>query len=205
MTNPKFNAGTDPISDHDFVPPSCGAGDPRLLLSRRQFLFGAGAATVGYVSMPAWLRRGGMPAQLPAQIAGYPRQLVGQLSQLREGEAVSFKYPWDHPNATNVLIKLGQPAGGGVGPDSDVVAFSSFCTHQGASLAGTFKASLGVAGPCPLHWTTFDLTRHGMVVSGHATLGLPQVMLEIEGDDIYATGVLGLIFGYYDNLVDPIG
>jgi arsenite oxidase small subunit len=84
-----------------------------------------------------------------------------------------------------------------------VVAFNSFCTHQGMSLAGTFKGDVGVAGPCPLHWTTFDLTRHGMVIGGHATLGLPQIILETDGDDIIATGVLGLIFGFYDNKVDP--
>ena len=27
--------------------------------------------------------------------------------------------------------------------------------------------------------------------------------LEVDGDDIYATGVMGLIFGYHDNSVDP--
>ena len=47
--------------------------------------------------------------------------------------------------------------------------------------------------------TTFDLTRHGMVVAGHATDNLPQVVLELEGDDIYAQGVLGLIYGYSSN------
>ncbi|MFQ5434838.1 MAG: arsenate reductase (azurin) small subunit, partial [Anaerolineae bacterium] len=62
---------------------------------------------------------------------------------------------------------------------------------------------VSIAGPCPLHWSTFDLTRHGMVISGHATQGLPQIMLETDGDDIVATGVLGLLYGYYDNRVDP--
>jgi arsenite oxidase small subunit len=42
-----------------------------------------------------------------------------------------------------------------------------------------------------------------MVVSGHATLGLPQITLETDGDDIFATGVIGLIFGYHDNRIDP--
>jgi Rieske Fe-S protein len=42
-----------------------------------------------------------------------------------------------------------------------------------------------------------------MVVSGHATQGLPQIVLETEGDDIYATAVMGLIFSYSDNRVDP--
>jgi len=56
-------------------------------------------------------------------------------------------------------------------------------------------------GPCPLHLTTFDLTRHGMVISGHATDGLPQARLEVLGDDIVATGVTGLIYGVEDNFM----
>jgi arsenite oxidase small subunit len=184
--------------------PDCGAADPGLMLSRRQFLFGAGAA-ITMVSMPVWMRRAGIPAQLMAQVAEYPRALVGQLSALQPGEPLAFNYPWEHAYSANFLLKLGEPAGGGVGPDNDVVAFNSFCSHQGTSLAGKFNAEAGVAGPCPLHWTTFDLTRHGMVVSGHASQGLPQIILETEGDDIYATGVMGLIFGYHNNLVDPSG
>lgn len=180
----------------------CGATDPGFLVNRRQFLLGAGAA-VTLLTLPGWMRRLGMPAQMRAQVAEYPRQFIGRLSQLKPGEPVPFNYPWDHPYSANFLIKLGQPAGGGVGPDKDVVAFNSFCTHQGGPLTGKFNAEVGLAGPCPLHWTTFDLTRHGMVVSGHATLGLPQIILETEGGDIYATGVMGLIFGYYDNRVDP--
>ena len=29
---------------------------------------------------------------------------------------------------------------------------------------------------------------------------LPQVLLELEGDEIYAVGIFGLIFGRFDNL-----
>jgi arsenite oxidase small subunit len=122
---------------------------------------------------------------------------------LKPGQALSFQYPWEHSLATNNLIMLDEPAGGGIGPDKNVVAFNSFCTHLGGPVADQFHADIGVAGPCPLHWTTFDLTRHGMVVSGHATQGLPQIILELEGDDIMATGVMGLIFGYHDNQVNP--
>jgi arsenite oxidase small subunit len=42
-----------------------------------------------------------------------------------------------------------------------------------------------------------------MVVSGHATQGLPQVVLELDGDDIVAVGILGLIFGFHDNQIEP--
>ena len=73
---------------------------------------------------------------------------------------------------------------------------------MGGMLMGIYQKSDKIAGPCPLHLTTFDLTKHGMVVAGHATESLPQVVLDLDGDDIYATGILGLIYGKRDNL-DP--
>jgi arsenite oxidase small subunit len=71
---------------------------------------------------------------------------------------------------------------------------------MGGPLAGTFKPDDQALGPCPLHQTTFDLTRHGMVISGHGTESLPQILLELDGDAIYAVGMIGLIYGRYDNL-----
>ena len=40
-------------------------------------------------------------------------------------------------------------------------------------------------------------------MSGHATESLPQVVLEVEGDDVYATGILGLIYGKRNSLDAP--
>lgn len=179
----------------------CTAQGAQFHLNRRTFLFGTGA-TIAWLTMPGWLQSTGLPARVQAQVAEFERTRIASISELTD-KPIAFTYPWDHANSTNYLLKLGQPAGGGVGPDEDIVAFNSFCTHQGGPLAGTFKAKQGVAGPCPLHWTTFDLTRYGMVVAGHASLGLPQITLETDGDDIYAVGVMGLIFGYHDNSVDP--
>ena len=174
------------------------------VMSRRSFLK-MGSAAMITVTLPSYLRKAGMPISFQAQVTAYPRQVIGKVSEMKPGEAVSFKYPWDDPAVTNFLIMLDEPAGGGVGPDDNIVAFNSLCPHQGGPLAGQFHGDKGVAGPCPLHWTTFDLTRHGMVISGHATQGLPQIILETDGDDIVATGVMGLIFGYYDNKVNPAG
>lgn len=58
-------------------------------------------------------------------------------------------------------------------------------------------------GPCPFHLSTFDATRHGMVLAGQATAGLAQIILEVEGDDIYATGVISLLYGFSDNKLPP--
>ncbi len=174
------------------------------MVSRRSFLKLSGAALVS-VTLPVYLQRLGLPTTLQAEMVDYPRQVIGQLSALKAGEPVAFRYPWDHVAATNFLLRLNEPAAGGVGPDKNVVAFNGLCPHQGGPLVGRFNDDVGVAGPCPLHWTTFDLTRHGMVISGHATQGLPQIVLETQGDDILATGVMGLVFGYYDNRVEPAG
>ncbi len=81
-----------------------------------------------------------------------------------------------------------------------MVAFSYVCTHQGGPLQTTYKAADKALGPCPLHLTTYDLTRHGIVIAGNAYQSLPQVLLELEGDDIYAVGAFGLIYGRHDNL-----
>jgi arsenite oxidase small subunit len=167
----------------------------RLCMSRRQFLLSSGSA-LSVVAL-------GMPGIADAKLlhalkADYPRQRVGKLSALVRGKPVPFRYPY--PNVDNILVKLGVPAGGGIGPENDVVAFNQQCTHMGGPLQGTYKPDHQILGPCPLHLTTFDLTRHGMVVAGHATESLPQIVLELSGDDIYAVGVLGLIYGYAHNV-----
>lgn len=172
----------------------------RLCMSRREFLLNSGLA-VTLVAL------GGIPgmslaANQQAMVlkAAYPRQRIGSLSALKTGKPIEFAYPY--PNVSNILVKLGTAAGGGVGPASDVVAFNQQCTHMGGPMQGTYKDAYQVLGPCPLHLTTFDLTRHGMVVSGHATESLPQIVLETEGDAIYAVGVMGLIYGYSSNVAN---
>ncbi len=170
----------------------------RACLSRRAFLLRGGLA-VTVVTLTGFPGVGlGQVEPAKALLASYPRRKIGSLAALKPGEPVEFVYPY--PNVSNILVRLGARAGGGVGPDEDIVAFNQQCTHMGGPLQGTFKPQHQVFGPCPIHLTTFDLTRHGMVVSGHATESLPQIVLETEGDDIYAVGVLGLLHNYASNL-----
>jgi arsenite oxidase small subunit len=173
-----------------------GDEQPRACLSRRHFLLtgGISVSTVLLAGVPGV----SLSAPLAALKASYPRQKIGRLSALAVGQPVAFSYPY--PNVANILVRLGTAAGGGIGPGSNVVAFNQQCTHMGGPLQGTYKAEHQVLGPCPLHLTTFDLTRHGMVVAGHATESLPQIVLEAAGDDIHAVGVLGLIYGYAHNV-----
>lgn len=130
----------------------------------------------------------------------YPRVEVARLSELTVGEPIAFEYPLKEQTAS--LVKLGKPAQYGLGPDGDIVAFSTKCTHMGWSLEDTFNPQECVFGPCPGHFSTFDAAVGGQVILGQATQRLPQVVLAIEDDVVYAEGMLGLIYGYRNNLLD---
>ena len=170
----------------------------KCLMSRRKFLFTSGISTA--TVMVAMNSGTAFAKDVPAQVATYPRKLIGKLSELKQDDPVDFQYPDEGAFSESMLVKLGVPAGGGVGPNRDVVAFNYTCTHQGGPLGGTYKADTKSVGACPLHLSTYDLTRHGILISGQAYQSLPQILLELEGDNIFAVGVFGLIYGRYDNL-----
>ena len=136
-----------------------------------------------------------------AHIATYPQKLIAKMSELKLDQPVIFNYPDDGASSTSILVKMGQKAGGGVGKQRDVVAFNTICTHQGGPLLGSYNTEYKTLGQCPFHLTTYDLTRYGIIVSGQAYQSLPQVLLEVKGDSIYAVGVMGLIFGRNNNLI----
>ncbi|MHA1189717.1 MAG: arsenate reductase (azurin) small subunit [Alphaproteobacteria bacterium] len=172
-----------------------GAKGGKCQLSRRKFLLASGTATA---TVMVTINAG--DAQTPAQVATYPRKKIASLSALKPDVPVEFAYPDGGAFSESMLVKLGVEAGGGIGQQKDIVAFNHFCTHQGGDLTGSYKADTKSLGACPLHLSTYDLTRHGILISGQAYQSLPQVLLELDGDDIYAVGVFGLIFGRYDNL-----
>ncbi len=165
-------------------------------LTRRRFLTaaGVGGASVAMLTVPGC-------GSMMATTTPLPRQLVGNINDLKTDVPASFPYP--DRKSLCMMVKLGVPAGGGIGPDADVVAFSRSCPHMGTLLmgGGGYNAEHKGMGPCPSHLTRFDLTRYGIVISGHATESLPQIMLEVEGDgSIYATGVRGLLYGRSENV-----
>ncbi len=171
-------------------------------LTRRQLLLGGGGAVITTLLLPSFMGKG-MAQGVPAKLATYPRKKIGRVSRLKQDVPVGFLYPFeDEPlHSSSFLVKLGVPAGGGIGPKSDVVAFNSLCSHMGGMLRTTYyRKDYKAIGPCPNHLTTFDLTRHGIVIAGQATESLPQVVLEVKGDDIYASGMMGLIYGRHNNL-----
>ncbi|MGF1764958.1 arsenate reductase (azurin) small subunit [Aliivibrio kagoshimensis] len=176
----------------------------KCMMSRREFLMysGAAASTASIVSLTMFPGTA-QATSTQARVVGYPRLKIAQLSDLKDNEPVYFNYPDNGPNSQAILSKMGVQAGGGIGKQQDVAAFSLMCTHQGGPLNGQYKVvgEHRVLGQCPFHLSTFDLRRHGIIVSGQAYESLPQVLLELDGDDIYAVGIMGLLFGRTDNII----
>ncbi len=179
------------------------AAHGKCMMTRRTFLMTGSAATAASTVGISLFPGAANAFSSTAQVVGYPRKKITKLSQLKDNKPFDFNYPEDIRNNQCMLVKMGgAQAGGGVGKQKDIVAFSYLCTHQGGPMQGTYRVAgdQRVLGQCPFHLSTYDLRRHGIIVSGQAYESLPQVLLEIDGDDIYAVGMLGLVFGRNTNL-----
>jgi len=186
-----------PADNHE---PNKSGGSHKCLMSRRRFLLNSSAAVATATVVVTMDQGTPFAKQVPALVSSYPRKLIANLSDLKQDTPLDFQYPDEKAFSENMIVKMGVEAGGGIGPDRDVVAFNYACTHQGGDLSGSYKGDTKSLGACPLHLSTYDLTRHGILISGQAYQSLPQILLELDGDKIFAVGVFGLIFGRYDNL-----
>ncbi len=161
---------------------------------RRMFLTRAAATAVGGAVMTAVPPRMAAPAL--ARVT-YPSLHLGTLAALRFNEPKAVTYP--DADSPGVLIKLGAAVEGGVGPDGDIVAFSTQCPHKGFQL---FYRPDDRTLSCPGHYSRYDCERGGLLVWGHATQNLPQFKLRVTPEgDIVAEGVDELIYGRTSNVL----
>ncbi len=172
------------MNDHDHL----ADAQRRLFLTRS-----AAAAVGGAVMMPA---APGVAAPALARVT-YPSVRLGTVAELRVNEPKPVAYP--DANSPGVLIKLGTAVDGGVGPEGDIVAFSTQCPHKGFPL---FYRADDRTLSCPGHYGRYDCERGGLLVWGHATQNLPQFTLRVTTDgDILAEGVDELIYGRTSNVL----
>ena len=159
-----------------------------------------GAVIVGSVGLrPVGVASARQGEKVQFAYPEYPDVVIANIADVKSGEPIFFEYP--QAGQRNMLVKLDKLAEEGIGPETDIVAFSTACSHMGAPLDNVYNPEYGVLGPCPLHFTTFDLSKSGMNVMGKASDHLPQVALAIDDNgDIRATGMFGLIYGYPANL-----
>lgn len=169
------------------------------IVSRRVFLklTGGVAAGAGAVAVP------NTASAAPATDAGratlpYTAKPIGKAAAMKLNTPVSFSYP--DASSQCVAVKMGSPVLGGVGPDSDIVAFSSMCTHMGCPVG--YDATDRVF-KCPCHFSIFDAEKGGQLVCGQATENLPRIVLEYNSrdDSVTAVAIDGLLYGRQSNLL----
>jgi arsenite oxidase small subunit len=137
----------------------------------------------------------------------WPRIKLVNAKTLIPLQPVNFNYPL--VNTPNTLVKLGAKADDGIGPDGDIVAYSSICQHLGCYFAFQSAGSTPLCDPsykvptaegyCCCHGGEYDLQHGGKVIGGPPPRAVPRVFLEYDNStgDIYATGMSGpTIFGH---------
>ncbi|GHB29939.1 hypothetical protein GCM10007094_17900 [Pseudovibrio japonicus] len=164
-------------------------------IGRRQFL--TGGAVAAAASATALLPTTTQAQQMPIRARlDYPSEMLANIAELTENVPLDVAYPDDF--APGVLVKFGRAVEGGVGPDADIVGFSTICPHKGFPLIydeddRTFS--------CPGHYSRFDPEAGGMQIWGQATQNLPQYILRVESNgDIFAEGVDELLYGRLSNM-----
>lgn len=154
---------------------------------------GVAAAAAGGGAAAVILTRDGDEGEEAA--ADYPRLAVAKLGDIQPGKAVTFEYPLE--GQQSVLIDLDEEVPEGVGDGNSIVAYSVLCQHMGCPVQYVEEGAYFL---CPCHQSKYDPAREGFVVQGVAMTPLPQIQLEIDGEDVLAVGVSGLIYGYRENL-----
>jgi arsenite oxidase small subunit len=164
-------------------------------VGRRQFLRGSAFAAAGVAAaatLPAETRAAPASARVD-----YPSNRLANIGDLTANTPLDVAYPDE--DAPGVLLKLGSAVEGGVGPDGDIVGFTTVCPHKGFPL--TYNASDRTFN-CPGHYSRFDPERGGQQIWGQATMNLPQYVLWVDDKgDIYAEGVDELLYGRLSNVL----
>lgn len=151
--------------------------------SRRGFLKAAGAIVGASVAAPALLAS---EAKSGGANLNYPPKKVASLAALKKSGEVDFNYP-DADSPCKAVVVNGE-----------VKAYSLLCTHKGCPTMYDASNQMFV---CPCHFSKFDAAKDGQMIIGQATAKLPQILVEIKGDDVVAYGVDGLIFGRISDIL----
>jgi arsenite oxidase small subunit len=137
----------------------------------------------------------------------WPTVTVANISQLQPLTPVTFNYPLT--NTPNFLVKLGVAAQGGVGPEGDIVAFSTICQHLGCQYSfiptggspicnASYKAAMPM-GYCCCHGSQYDFVHAAKVIGGPSPRPVPMVTLQFDAatGNINAVGMgAPTIFGH---------
>lgn len=163
-------------------------------VGRRQFLRGTAATAAGAAAVAV---AGEAKAARAGAVIAYPGKKLANIKDLKVDVPLEVTYPDE--DAPGVLLKMGRPVMGGVGPDADIVGFSTICPHKGFPL---HYVAADRTFNCPGHYSRFDAEKGGLQIWGQATMNLPQYQLRVDAKgDIYAEGIDELLYGRLSNVL----
>jgi arsenite oxidase small subunit len=164
-------------------------------VGRRKFLGGA-ALAAGGAAVATMVPPQAKAAPAAARV-DYPANRLANVGDLKSNEPLQVTYP--DAAAPGVLLKLGKRVPSGVGPDGDIVGFTTICPHKGFPL--NYNAADKTLN-CPGHYSRFDCEAGGQQIWGQATQNLPQYTLRVDSNgDIYAEGLDELLYGRLSNVL----
>ncbi|MCC6686326.1 MAG: Rieske 2Fe-2S domain-containing protein [Fimbriimonadaceae bacterium] len=139
--------------------------------SRREFFkfvtLASGGLAMGSVALAAWTK-------LPKGTIEFEPAPIAKVNDLAPGKALAFSYP--RPSDLCILVQK---------PDGEFVAYSRRCTHLSCPVDYQVENNRLY---CPCHNGAFSID-DGHVLQGPPPHPLPKVVVEVRGDEIWATGV----------------
>lgn len=140
-------------------------------VARRDFAKFLVLTSGAFVAGQAWIAAQDIVRKRRAAPA---RVRIASLSEVALGSSRVFTYPREHDRC--LLIRM---------EDGSLLAYSQSCTHLACAVVP--RLAEGVLH-CPCHEGYFDL-KTGRNIAGPPPRPLPQILLEVQGDDVYAVGV----------------
>ena len=104
-----------------------------------------------------------------------PRVRIASLAAVPPGSVTMFHYPGEHDGCLLIRTRAGE-----------LLAYSQKCTHLACAVVP--RLDQGVLH-CPCHEGFFDLAT-GRNIAGPPPRPLPVIELEVNGDDVFAVGVV---------------
>jgi arsenite oxidase small subunit len=138
--------------------------DKLVEVGRRGFLTGVGVTVAGAAGTALAQGKGGAKTggkTVASALVTYPATRLGNVKDLKVNVPLAVAYP--DKDAPGVLLKLGKRVSGGVGPDGDIVGFTTVCPHAGFPLG--YRAGDRTLH-CPGHYSVFDVEMGGSKPGG---------------------------------------
>lgn len=140
-------------------------------VTRREFFrfvtLASGGLAVGTATIAAW-------NALPKNERRFDPLMIARVSDLSPGTSLAFSYP----RPTDICLLVRRTSG-------ELAAFSRRCTHLSCPVDYQPENDRLF---CPCHNGAFSLV-NGKVLQGPPPHPLPQIMIEVRGDEIWALGV----------------